>query len=211
VLDTLEKKTQKYLNKKDAASGVQRTERNNDSYANRRYNLMLRCSEMVARMKKKEDTEEFGVVMRPLAGRIKEEVKLLHPEVSEHIMSRGIEYVLIKNSGKTSESFKKDLIRKYYDGTLNESQLIADNRDDLKAINEFTNESILNMRKTYAQSGMSVGEADEQIAGELDNLFDAAIKEENEAIAQKKKVIKDAKAAVKDKPKDDTIKRRNSL
>ena len=211
VLDTLEKNTQKYLNKKDAASGVQRTERNNDSYANRRYNLMLRCSEMVTRMKKKEDAEEFGVVMRPLAGRIKEEVKLLHPEVSEHIMSRGIEYVLIKNSGKTSETFKKDLIRKYYDGALNESQLIADNRDDLKAINDFTNESILNMRKTYAQSGMSVGEADEQITGELDNLFDAAIKEENEAIAQKKKAIKDAKAAVKDKPKDDTIKRRNSL
>ncbi len=208
ALDTLEEKTEKYLNKKDEASGVRRTERNNDSYANRRYNLMLRCSDMVARMKQKEDDVEFHVALNSIAAAMGKEVKLPHPKADSPVMMRGLEYVLCKNSGKTSDALKKELIEKYFDGTLNESKLVAENKEDLKHVNDYINGSVINIRKSCAKNGMSVGESEKLLTKEFDAIFDAAIEKENEKVMQakkamqEKKALKNAEVATKDKPEE---------
>lgn len=211
VLNALKKKTEKYLNKKDAASGARRTERNNDSYANRRYNLMLRCSEMVSSMIKKEDDVEYKHVINDLCNTVNKTVALPHPEAHFHIATKGVEYVLVKNSVKTAEEFKKDLIKRYYDGTLNSAQLVAKYKDDFKSVNNYINNSVLDIRKSCAESGMSVGESEKMITNMFDTVFDTAIEIENASTVQRKKEFKNAKTDIKNKSEGNEIKRSNSF
>ncbi len=211
ILEALKEKTEKYLNSKDAASGQKRTQRNDDSYANRRYNLMLRCSKMVTRMLEEEDKIEYSNFIINLHKDVQDRILLPHPEANAVVMRKGIEYVLCKNSEKTSEGLKKDLLKRYYDGTLNTDQLIVDNKTDLKAVNNYVNSSILNIRKSCAQAGMSVGESEDLLVKELNTVFDTAIEKEDEEVIQRNEAFKNAKAAVKKESAENTIKRSNSF